>query len=87
MWPILKNTMAKFYQKNDITALRKLNSRTIGSVFNFRITLQILKYTLKKILYQHPPKHALLNQLLIKQLNQPYYSVDSTKKFSQNHTV
>ena len=44
-------------------------------------------HALKKILYLHPPKHALLNQLLIKQLNQPYYLVDSTKKFSQNHTV
>ena len=44
-------------------------------------------YTLKKILYLNPPNHALLNQLLIKQLNQPYYLVDFTKKFSQNHTV
>ena len=38
------------------------------------------KHTLKKILYLHPPKHALLNKLLIKQLNRPYYLVDSTKK-------
>ena len=35
--------------------------------------------TLKRILYLHPPNHALLNQLLIQQLNQPYYLVDSTK--------
>ena len=47
----------------------------------------ISKITLKKILYLNPPKHELLNHLLIKQLNQPYYLVDSTKKFSQNHTV
>ena len=48
---------------------------------------QSMSCTLKKILYLHPPKHALLNQLLIKQLNQPYYSVGSTKKFSQNNTT
>ena len=39
--------------------------------------------TLKKILHLNPPKHEFLNQLLIKSLNQPYYLVDSTKKFSQ----
>ena len=42
--------------------------------------------TLKKILYLHPPIHALLNQLLIKSLTQTYYLVDSTKNFNQNHT-
>ena len=47
---------------------------------NFNNTL---RSTLKKILYLHPPKHELLNQFLIKTLNQPYYLVDSTKKFSQ----
>ena len=39
-------------------------------------------YTLKIILYLNPPKHELLNHLLIKSMNQPYYFVDSTKKFS-----
>ena len=39
--------------------------------------------TLKKIIYLHSPKHELLNQLLIKSLNQPYYLVDSTKNFCQ----
>ena len=46
----------------------------------FSITISALFHvyyisTLKKILYPHPPKHELLNQ--------PYYVVDSTKKFSQ----
>ena len=43
----------------------------------------VLFYTLEKILYLHPPKHDLFNQLLIESLNQPYYLVDSNKKFSQ----
>ena len=36
--------------------------------------------TLKKILFLNPPKHELLNHLLMKSLNQPYYLVDSTKQ-------
>ena len=42
----------------------------------------LLKYIFKnteKNLIPNPPEHALLNQLLIKQLNQPYYLVNSTK--------
>ena len=38
------------------------------------------KTTLKKILYLNPPKHELLNHLLIKSMTQPYYLVDSTKQ-------
>ena len=40
--------------------------------------------TLKKILYLNPPKHELLNHLLIKSLNQPYYLVDFTKQCDFN---
>ena len=45
-----------------------------------RYTPTVIKTTLKKILYLHPPKHGLLNHLLIKSLNQPHYLVDSTKQ-------
>ena len=41
-----------------------------------------LMFTLNKILYIQQLKPELLNQLLIKSLNQTYYLVDSTKQFS-----
>ena len=47
---------------------------------DLKTTSAQLVYALKKILYLHPPKHELLNHLLIKSLNQPYYLVDSTKQ-------
>ena len=54
--------------------------RVVNLLFQaFFVYSRVAYTTLKKILHLHPPKYEILNQLVIKSLNQPYYLVDSTK--------
>ena len=86
-----------FLPSSYLSIIRKMNLLTLlnrywvfsmhyneWSIFNHGFEIFTEK---KSYRYLYPPKHELLYQLLIKSLNQPYYLVDCTKNFSQNHTV
>ena len=77
--PIISTTthaLGNVREKKSTTRFKKLQ----GTIRKLCYLLRSFWSTLKKILYLNPPKHGLLNQLLVKSFNQPYYLVDSTEQ-------